>query len=159
MNLWAWLENSSLSVAISYSKWMYSACEVAHFFSFFIIVGATIMVDLRVLNLISQRRPVSELARQLFPWTYIPLCVVILSGFLMFTTDAIHYAPSNVFQIKMLLTSLAIVSSLFLQRKVSNLEVASVIPVGAKVTAILSVVLWIGAIIAAVEGPALTGVG
>jgi hypothetical protein len=159
MNFWAWLENSSWALTILNTHWIYSVCEVSHFFSLFVLVGTAVLVDLRVLGVIPRGEPATQLAKRFFPWACMALGVVVLSGFLLFTTDALHYVRNEVFWVKLSAMLLAVISSLVVQAMASSRDTLMALPVGAKLVSVISLVLWIGTIIAAVEVPALTGVG
>ena len=54
---------------------------------------------------------------------------------------------------------LAIVANIIVQQKVDKWNQLLAMPAWAKLLAVLSTGLWVGAIIAGVEAPALTGVG
>jgi uncharacterized membrane protein YcjF (UPF0283 family) len=63
------------------------------------------------------------------------------------------------FHVKMLIIVLAVVSALAVEWSVPKWDRAGAIPVTATLLALISIVLWLGAILAAVEIPALTGLG
>jgi uncharacterized membrane protein len=154
-----WLENTSWVTTLTNSQWMYSVCEISHYFSLFVAIGTIVIVDLRILGLAGRRQPAAQLAKELFPWAWKALCVVILSGFLMYTTDAVDYAHNRVFYAKLSAMLLAILASLVVQRNAAKWDVLPTMPHVAKLVALVSLLLWIGTIVMAVEIPALTGVG
>jgi hypothetical protein len=59
----------------------------------------------------------------------------------------------------MLITGLAVISALAIEWSVPKWDRASVIPVTARLVALISIVLWFGAMLVSVEIPALTGLG
>jgi uncharacterized membrane protein YbaN (DUF454 family) len=59
----------------------------------------------------------------------------------------------------MTITLLAIIANIIVQQKVRSWNQLPAIPAFAKLIAVVSIVLWVGAILAGVEVPALTGVG
>jgi hypothetical protein len=59
----------------------------------------------------------------------------------------------------MLITGLAVVSALAVEWRVPKWDRAPVIPVTARLVALISIVLWLGAMLVSVEIPALTGLG
>ena len=154
-----WLEHTFWVTTLSNTPWMYSTCEVAHYFSLFVLVGMIVVVDLRILGIATRRRSAVELAALVFPWANIALGVVIVSGFLMFTTDADRYVSNKVFFAKLFVMLLAIISSLAVFRDASKSDLSAATPFRVKLTAVVSLALWIGTIIVAVEIPAITGVG
>ena len=151
MNFFQWLEHSSVITTISNSKWMYPAVEVTHFFSLFLLVGTAAVVDLRLLGLAGRSQSVTELAEQLFPWSWIGLGLCVLSGFFMFAASATGFVVNTQFLIKMVVTVAAIVFGVVVQRSTPKWDQPSGTPLLAKVTAVISLALWIGAILMAAE--------
>ncbi|PYU27548.1 MAG: hypothetical protein DMG32_06405 [Acidobacteria bacterium] len=153
------MQNNSFIVTINEVPVTAAALEIIHYFSMFLVVGPTAMVDLRVLGAADRHHPVAELAERFFPWVWVALAFNALSGFLMFAGNAVAYIPESTFHAKMLVTLLAVVFTLAVQWSVPKWDRLPVIPATAKVVALLSLVLWIGAILAGVEVPALSGIG
>jgi hypothetical protein len=118
-----------------------------------------VIVDLRVLGLLGRRQEATQLADRVFPWMWAALALNFLSGFLMFAGSATAYYGNTVFYDKVIVILLAIVASIFVQQKVRKWDQLSAMPAWAKLMALVSIGLWIGAIIAGVEVPALTGIG
>ena len=138
---------------------MAATVEILHYFSMFILVGSMVIVDLRVLGLVARRQDAAQLAERLFPWIWISLALNFLTGFLMFAGSAVSYYRNDVFYDKIGIIVLAIVVNIFVQKKVRKWDQLPAMPAWAKLIAVVSIGLWIGAIIAGVEVPALTGVG
>jgi hypothetical protein len=151
MGFFQWLEHSWMVTTISNSKWMYPAVEVTHFFSLFLLVGTIAVVDLRLLGLAGRRQTVSELAGQLLPWTWFGLGLSVLSGMVMFSASATGFAANTQFQIKMVITALAVVFAVVVQLGTRKWDQPSGTPILAKLTAVVSLLLWIGVILMATE--------
>jgi hypothetical protein len=159
LHLCRWLQENSLIAVINGTSWSAAALEIIHYFSMFIMVGSMLIVDLRVLGLIGRRQDATQLADRLFPWIWYSLALNFLSGFLMFAGSATSYYGNDVFCDKMAVTLLAVVANIIVQQKVRAWDKLPAMPPWAKVVAFASICLWVGAIIAGVEVPALTGVG
>ncbi|HTC61355.1 MAG TPA: DUF6644 family protein [Candidatus Saccharimonadales bacterium] len=159
LHLCRWLQENSFIAAINGTSWSAATVEIVHYFSMFILVGSMLIVDLRILGLTSRMLDAAQLADRLFSWMWISLGFNFLSGFLMFAGSAPSYYGNSIFYDKLLVIALAIAVSLILQLQGRNLYKLPTIPVWAKILAVVSIGLWIGAIIAGVEVPALTGVG
>ena len=117
------------------------------------------IVDLRVLGAVGRRQDAKQLADWLFPWIWISLGLNVLSGFVMFAGTAPSYYGNDIFYDKLMIILLAVIVNLVVQQQVPKWNQLSAMPAGAKLLAFVSIMLWIGAIIAGVEVPALTGVG
>ena len=155
----AWLQNNSLLVAINSSTVLSAMMEVAHYAGFFLLVGTIAIVDLRVLGIAGRGQNVGTLGAQLFPWMWVGFASAFLSGFVMFSGDAADFYLASVFRIKIAVILLAIIFGIIVQLSTPKWGQLPSIPVGAKVLAFISLVLWIGAILASVEVPAISGVG
>ena len=118
-----------------------------------------VIVDLRVLGLVGRRQDATQLADWLFPWMWASLALNALSGFFMFAGSATAYYGNDIFYDKMTVLLLAIVANIIVQKKVRKWNLLPAMPAWAKLIAVVSICLWIGAIIAGVEVPALTGIG
>lgn len=151
MPFFEWLEHSRWVLAISESGWMYPAVEILHFFSLFLLVGTIAVIDLRLLGLAGGRQGVGPLAEQLFPWTWIGLGLAVFSGFIMFAASAAEFVLNTQFRIKMLLTVLALVFGIIVQRNAGKWDTRQSGLIVVRLAAFLSLVLWIGVILAATE--------
>jgi hypothetical protein len=108
---------------------------------------------------VGRRQDATLLADRLFPWMWISLLFNFLSGFIMFAGSATSYCHNDIFYDKVIVVLLAIAASITVQQKLRRWNQSPAMPAWAKLIAVLSIGLWIGAIIAGVEVPALTGIG
>jgi hypothetical protein len=154
-----WLEKNPWIVWIDSSIVISLVLEILHYSGFFLLVGSTAIVDLRVMGLAARRRTPAEVANQLFPWMWTGLSMVVFSGFLMFAGDAADFYGAITFRIKILVVLVALALGLLVRHYLPRWGQLPSIPAGAKIVAFLSLVLWIGAILISVEVPAISGVG
>ena len=157
--MWESLEQVGWVKVLGTTGWLYSSVSVVHYFTLFFFIGTIVLVDLRILGLAGRGQTISLLADQLLPWTWIGLTLAMISGFLLFTTDAGDYAPDHVFQAKMLVILLALIFTVIVHRGQRKWNQLPAIPLGVKVIAALSLLLWLGAILAGVDIAALSGLG
>lgn len=157
--MWESLEQVGWVKVLGTTGWLYSSVSVIHYFTLFFFIGTIVLVDLRILGLAGRGQTISLLADQLLPWTWIGFTLAMISGFLLFTTDAGDYAPDHVFQAKILVILLAFVFTVIVDRGQRKWNQLPVIPLGVKVIAALSLLLWLGAILAGVDIAALSGLG
>lgn len=133
--------------------------EVVHYFSLFMIVGSMGVVDLRILGLLGRKQNVAGLAQDALPWMWIGVVLNVISGLIMFSAEATAYYMSPPFRIKMLLVLLAVVVGIIVNQNAPKWGKLETIPIGVKVLALVAIVLWIGAILAGNETPAISGTG
>jgi Family of unknown function (DUF6644) len=146
-----WFEHLGWIVAISHSTWMYPAIAALHYFSFFVTVGTIAVVDLRVLGIGARAQPASRTAEQFFPWTWGALSVAIVTGIILFGAEATAFYPSWFFRSKLLIMLVGIAFAVVMQLKVRAWDRPEGLPAAAKVTAILSLAIWLSVILTAVE--------
>jgi uncharacterized membrane protein YbaN (DUF454 family) len=151
MSFSKWLQELGWVTALEDLPRLAIAVEVIHYFSLFLIVGTIAAVDLRLLDLGGRRQTATQLAEQLFPWTWIGLGLSILSGFLLYAPDAAAFAPSNAYWWKLTFILPGVVLVRIIQQNVSRWESAPAIPLTAKLSAFFSLVIWISIILLAVE--------
>lgn len=159
LHLFRLLEHNSFIMWVDSNVVLSLVLEIMHYSGFFLLVGTTVIVDLRVMGLAGRKEQPSALAEQLVPWMWTGFCMAVFSGFFMFAADAGDFYLAYVFRMKILVVLVALIVGVFVMRRASRWGELPAIPVGAKLMAFVSLVLWIGAILASVEVPAISGVG
>ena len=157
--MWEVLQHAGWVEVLATSRWLYGLVLVVHYSALFLSTGTIVLLDLRILGIADRNHAASTLARQLRPWTWIGFACVAVSGFLLFAVEAADYAAVTPFRLKMLVVALAVMSALAIEWSVPTWDRAAVLPVTARLAALISIVLWLGAILVSVEIPALTGLG
>jgi|SRR5271154_217558 hypothetical protein len=154
-----WLTHTWLIAWVSNSVVISTLIELTHYVSLFLLVGSIALVDLRILGIAARRRSVTQLADELFPWMWTGLALNFLSGFLLFAGDAATFWVNWVFHIKLTVILVAVIFGIIVQWNARRWGQLPSISIGAKFLALVSLLLWIGSILASVEVPALTSVG
>ena len=157
--MWEALEQSTWVKTLAETGWMYATVSVIHYLTMFWFIGSMAVVDLRVMGIAARKRNPLELADQLFPWAWTGLVLAILSGFLMFATDAGDWAPDRVFHWKLALITVSIVFAILVRVWVPKWAVAPEIPNWARIIAAIALLLWVVTILSASEIPAMEGLG
>jgi len=141
------------------SRWLYGIVSVVHYSAVFFCVGTIVLLDLRILGVAERHQALAPLGQQLRPWTWIGFGSAVVSGFLLFATEAGDFAAATPFRVKMLTIVLAVISALVIEWSVPRWDRAPVMPVTARLAALISIGLWLAAMLVSVEVPALTGLG
>jgi hypothetical protein len=140
------LESSDLAVAMREWVWLYTAIEITHIIGFVVLVGAAVMFDLRLLGL-SRQLPVRELGRHLLRASRTSLLMVVPTGILMFTAHAAKLVANPVMRLKLALIAVAGLNALVFRfwsaRTQKDWEVSESAPVAAKLSAVVSIVVWL----------------
>jgi len=153
------LQHAGWVRTLATSRPLFGLVSVVHYSAVFFCVGTIVLLDLRILGVADRHQALSALARQLQPWIWIAFGSVVVSGFLLFAIEAGDYAAAPLFRVKVLVILLALVSALVVEWSLPSWDRAPVMPITARLVAVISLVLWLGAMLASVEVPALTGLG
>ncbi len=157
--MWEALQHTGWVTTLATSRWLYGLVSAVHYSAVFFCVGTIVLLDLRILGVADRNQALSVLAGQLRRWTWIGFGAVAVSGFLLFAVEAGDFAAVTPFRLKMLVIVLAVVSALAIEWSLPKWDRAPAMPVTARVVALISILLWLGAILVSVEIPALTGLG
>ena len=143
LSFFTWCESSSLGEAIRASKWLFPAIESFHLLALAVIGGAVLIVDLRLCGLGLKREPISQLWNDSRPWLLGSYAVMIVSGLLLFTSEATKLYYHDAFWVKMSSLLLATLFTFTILRKVVTAE-PDVSPLRRKAVALVSLILWTG---------------
>jgi len=146
-----WLENTRPAVALRDSVWMFNLIETVHTLGIVLVAGTIMLVDLRLLGLALKRSPVSDVVARGVPRALWGFGLMFVTGWSLFSAEAVRLYSSPAFRIKLVLLCLAGLNALIFHvtvyRKVGNWN-AEVIPARARMAGLLSLILWIGIIAA-----------
>ncbi len=134
-----WLVNSPWSHFMNSYEWVFPAVQSLHFIGFAMSIGTIAIVDLRLLGLGMRRQAPAELAADLAPWTHAGIAVMLTTGPLMFSTDAVAYHFNPSFQFKIACLMLALLFHFTVHRRAVRPDVP---PIAAKLAAATSLLLW-----------------
>jgi hypothetical protein len=140
------------SIIVSLLIWL------AHYISVFLTIGSMVMMDLRVLGVAGRNQSASDIADFYAPWMWIGLAVLFVTGMLMLAGDSVLFCTNGVFGINMLITIVAAASGVLVRKMAPAWDRPSGTPLGAKLVAAVSILLWLGTILSALEVPAISGV-
>jgi hypothetical protein len=137
-----WCNGSFFGHGIRDSAWLFPFVEVFHLLALGLLGGTLILVNMSLLGIRFGNVPTRELARELRPWMLGSIVVMLLSGFLLFSTEAVKMYGNWAFQLKMIFLLLALLFTLTLHRKVIDAQQTAT---GLRrLTALVSLLLWLG---------------
>jgi hypothetical protein len=149
-----WLEHLPWVVELTGNAVEISIVWLFHFLGFILAVGTTVIIDLRILGLAGRSATIGQLAKLFTPWTWLGAFLALLSGFLMFAGYAVQEYPAGIFRFKVVLFFLAVIFGYIVESNGPKWDRFPTAPGSAKLLALVSMVLWIGLILASVEVPA-----
>jgi hypothetical protein len=147
-----WLEQTSLGTAIRESLWLFPIIETVHIFGIVLLVGATSILDLRLMGLTFRDEPVSKLAERFLPWAWAGFLIQVTTGLLLFSSEATKMYGNIGFDIKMLLIAVAGINAVVFHsiayQSVGKWDNDPVAPLGARAAGLISILLWFGIVAA-----------
>ncbi len=143
-----WMQSTWLnSLALNYA-WTWPTLETLHFLGMSLLIGAILLMDLRLLGV--QRIISSRTVHALLPLAFVGFGINLLTGIVFVFGDPYRYAVNISFQLKMLLVLLAGLNALLYAVKVAPAMAAAgphdQPPPLARAVGAASLVLWIGVI-------------
>jgi hypothetical protein len=143
-----WCESTHVAVAIRDSAWLFPAIEIVHLAGLAVLGGTILIVDLRLLGLGLTRNSAAELFDEVQPWTVGAVAVTVLSGTLMFVSEAVDCYNSAPFRVKMLLLLVALLFTFTIRRRVARSAQRPVLRWLERLTGGTSISLWTSVAIA-----------
>ena len=145
------LENTAVGTAIREGYWPYIIAQTSHMLGMALFGGTVLIGDLRLLGRL--RTPaVSELFRQLLPLKWIGFFVSVLSGAALTLGNATRLYNNVAFLAKLVLLLLIAVNAWvfrsMIYRDVAVWDKTGKTCSGAKLAALVSLILWAGVIFA-----------
>jgi len=144
-----WMEGTALSVWVREALWAYPLIEAAHILGFSVLIGSAFMFDLRLLGF-APSLPVIAAERHLLRWSRLCLLVVVPTGVMLFMTQAAETWANSAFRLKLILLCVAGLNALIFHlwtfKSAEEWEQQKSTPVAAKLSALVSLLVWTGVI-------------
>ncbi|MXO61016.1 hypothetical protein GRI89_15850 [Altererythrobacter salegens] len=145
--IWENVQNSSLGLGIAESEWWFPTIETVHVIALVTVVGVIAAMDLRLLGLTSRGKSVVAMERDTVPLVWGAFVLALVTGTLLFVSKAATYMANPFFLWKMGLMALAGVNMAIFHRVLSQGvdewgQPGHAIPMAAKVSGVVSLVLW-----------------
>jgi hypothetical protein len=141
--LFRWLGHTAFAAAMARSTWGFPIIEMAHLIGLAGLGGAILIVDLQLLGIGPGHLPAPRVARELRPLFVTSLIVMIVSGAMMVSAEALKCYYNPAFRAKMALLFLAIAVSYAIHRNLMRSGAEDRPTAWLKTGAILSLILWL----------------
>ena len=134
-----WMESTPVAQTIRHSAKLIALLESIHLIGLTLLLGTILMVDLSLLGLGIGRSPASRIAKELRGWTTAGIVIMLTSGPVILSSEAIRCYRTPAFWVKMALLAIALIFHFTIHRK----DVIEQPPAPrARWTACLSLGLW-----------------
>ena len=145
------LKDTEFATAIRENGSLFPWIESVHVLGVTVVIGTVGLIELRLIGLSSLNRPVSRVLRDTLPVTWSAFVVSVISGFLLFASNAPTYAYNTFFLSKAALLLLVGLNALgfhaFVERSIARWDSAARTPIPARLSGVFSLVMWIGIVI------------
>jgi uncharacterized membrane protein len=143
-----WLQSTPVAIAVAENDILFPWIESVHVLAIVLVVGTISIVDLRLLGVASLDISAKRLMNDIIPYTWGAFAVAAITGSLMFSSDATHYAHNRLFQAKLVMLVLAglnmAIFHFFGVRDIERWEApGATTPAAAKTAATISLLVWI----------------
>jgi uncharacterized membrane protein len=147
-----WLEQTAVGASVRQSEWLFPAIETVHLLGMAVLIGSIGVFDLRLLGWAMRRERVAALGARLLPWTWAAFAVQVITGVLLFASEAVKVYTNPAFRLKMLLILLAGVQAVifhrFVYRDVKTSDASAILPISARIAGLFSLLSWVGVVAA-----------
>jgi hypothetical protein len=141
--LFAWLQDTPPGQLIRQYSALVALVQIVHLLGLTLLVGSVLMVDLSLLGFGMRRHPVSRIAGELAPWTLGGLIVMLITGPLILTSEALKCYDASFFWIKMGLLAVTLLFHFAVHQRTALAEPPAP-RWRAGAVACVSLALWIG---------------
>jgi len=148
----AWLAGTPLSAFVANQAWVVPTVQTVHILAVATIMGAVVIVHLRLLGVVERRQSVGSLAARFVPPSAAAIAILAITGFLMIAGEPTRAIFRYVFWVKMgLLVAVILLTAALL----GGLKAIGVtddaqrpIPFPYRALAVLALLIWAGIIVA-----------
>lgn len=148
----AWLQDTPFSRQIQTREWVIPAVQTLHLLAIAALMGATLLLDLRLLRVSMTDVPLARVARRFLPVVRASILVLLASGAVMIAAEPERSLMNTVFLWKMVLLAAALLLTAVtlrpLRRSPRFWDEGSRRRTLAGASAVLATGLWIGVLCA-----------
>lgn len=146
-----WLTQTYVGQQMQGNAYLFPSVEALHIMGSVALVASTAILSLRLAGLFLTDVPVSKIASQFLPWAWIGFACQVVTGTLLFISEATQAYANAIFQVKMALIVLAGINALVFHqtvyRRVKTWDLSNP-PFSAKFAGYASLVIWFAVIAA-----------
>ena len=149
MTFLEWCQQSALSELVRKNTWTIPAIEILHLAGVILVFGSVLIINLRLFGWIFASEPPDVIAADLSRRTRLGLVLLGITGPLLFFAMPMKLFETPDFSVKLALVAIAFTYHIAVHRK--RMLLATPVTSGRKVSAGISLALWMAAILAGLE--------
>jgi len=140
-----WIRETPLGLAMRETPGLFPACEMAHFIGLSLLLGAMIVVDLRIMGMFKQISYAAAL--KLIPFAIAGFVINFASGICFIAGNPFLYFTNPGFYLKLLVIAFGGLNALWFtfteHRKIAGLPNEAAAPMAARIMAGASLGMWL----------------
>ena len=136
------IEASALGDAVRQSLWLFPVIEAVHLIGLCVLGGAVLIVDLRMLGVGLRSYAIPQIVREARPWFLGALIVMLITGWALFSSEAIKCYYNTSFWVKITTLPVAIATTLVVRDRVAR-RAGSVADGTTRIVGLTSMTLWL----------------
>jgi hypothetical protein len=145
------LEATGVATAIRENDSLFPWIESFHVLAITLVIGSIAIVDLRLIGFASLDRAAARLTSDVLPCTWTAFAVAVITGSLLFSSNAFNYAHNSSFQAKFVFMGLAGVNMMVFHAGAGRVigkwgASPQTTPLPARIAGAASLLLWIGVV-------------
>lgn len=145
------LHDSPIASAIRENANAFPWIESTHVLAVTLVFGTIVIVDLRMLGYPAHRKGVRRLILDMLPFTWAAFLLAVVTGGLLFASNAVAYANNGQFRWKMLMILAAganmAIFHMTAHRRIADWDEAVPTPAAVRVSGATSLILWVVVIV------------
>jgi hypothetical protein len=142
--------NNPLAQTIRENEFAFPWIEATHVLAITLVIGSIALVDLRLIGVRALNHPISKISQDLLPITWIAFLVAVITGAVLFASNALSYSQNFYFISKLILLSLVGINMLCFQfiigKNLDRWNNYQQLPIAARIAGTISLTLWISII-------------
>ena len=144
------IDSTSLSTTIKSVSWIVPLVQCVHILMVGVVFVSILMISLRVLGRVRKDEPLAQTWSRFAPFLWNGIVVMVITGVILVISEPVREFMALSFRLKMLLLLICVVSAAVFGRVMRGAVMAtgaeSTLPSGIRVTAVVTLVLWIAII-------------
>lgn len=150
MTFLQWLEDTSIGTALREGVSAFPLLECVHVVAVCLVMGTIAIVDMRLLGWRGKDQPVTEVMDAVLPWTRRAFVLAVITGVLLFSSNAVGYVGKAPFVAKMILLVIALLNvaafHMLVAKNAAQWNSAAQLPATARFAGGLSLLVWIAVV-------------
>jgi hypothetical protein len=138
-----WCETSWIGEGIRDSTWLFPVIESFHLLALAVIGGAVLVVNLSLIGLGPTPRSSAQVWHDAKPWFVGSLAVMLGSGFLLFTSEAVKLYYHEAFWVKIGALLLSLLFTATVQRRTALADPDRASVLRGRAVGLVSLLLWL----------------